>query len=172
MVYLVLKFSTSSHTSLRNLLKPQLTFLPNVLQWFPIMLRVESGLLALPSKTYGIWLSQFSCLGSYSSLASLFLPFCLLLEHLSVCLLALSSAWNAFCSPSHGCFLLLFGSLVVDPPSEAVPDHALNRYPRRLSTALPYLHFFTMSLSLTEMIYLFSSPHSFTSQECTPLYSS
>lgn len=148
MVYLVLKFSIPSHTSLRNLLKPQLTFLPNVLQWFPIMLRAKSGLLALPSKTYGIWLSQFSCLGSYSSLASLFLPFCLLLEHLSVSLLALSSAWNAFCSPSHGCFLLLFGSLFVYPRQiEAVPDHTLNRYPRRLSTALPYLHFFTMSLS-------------------------
>lgn len=47
-----LKFSRPSpHTSSRNLFKSELTFLPQVVQRFPIVLRVNSSLLTSPSKT-------------------------------------------------------------------------------------------------------------------------
>lgn len=94
--------------------------MPNVLQWFPFMLRVKPCKTG-PVRLQGIWPSQLSCLRISFSLASLFLPFCLLLEHLRGSLLVLSSVPNAFCSPSHGCFLLLFGSLVTYPPQRGHP---------------------------------------------------
>lgn len=115
-----LKISTPSpHTSSRDLLEITAHFLPNVLQWFCIVLRVKPNLLALPCKTRGD-LTQLTFLRGPSSLASLSLPFCLLLEHLRGSLLDISSLWNAFCSPSQGC-ILLFGSLVIYAPQRGCP---------------------------------------------------
>lgn len=103
-----------SHSSLRSLLKSWLPFLPEVLQWLFIVPGMKFSHLALLSEIWGHLAISFSLssLSSYSSPASFFLPFCLLLEHVQLItasgfLFRSLSLKCAFCSSSHGCFFLI-----------------------------------------------------------------
>lgn len=143
-------FPSPSHSSLRSLVKSWLPFLPEVLRWLFIVPGMKFSHLALLSEIRGHLAISFSLssFSSYSSPASFFLSFCMLLEHVQLItasgfLFRSLSLKCTFCSSSHGCFfLIIWVSCPISHPQRGCPGPHTNQTPtmtRYSSTLFSFL---------------------------------